>query len=87
MIGNINACNLAFLYDENGENIGMTNDTPNCLAWAMANYPQIRYAETYYPMFGNKRTDRERLTDRISTYKKRPDLPECKKFKIATLIY
>lgn len=68
-IGNFNPCLSARLYDKKGKLIGMTMGTPNCIAWAMAKYPQIFKAVTSCKGWADEVTFRDDVSDRISWHK------------------
>lgn len=72
-IPNINVANKARLYDKNGKELGYTLDTPNAIAYAMANHTQIAYSLASYSLFGTTKHTRKELQDRFTYTKNEHD--------------
>jgi hypothetical protein len=73
-IPNINVANKAILYNKNGKILGYTLDTPNAIAYAMANNTQIAYSLASYPLFGTTKHTRKELQDRFTYTKNEHDM-------------
>ena len=68
-IGTINGANVAYLLNGQGVRIGETLDTPNAIAYAMANHEEIYNSVSYYQLFGESRKYRFELEDRFPSCK------------------
>lgn len=72
-IGSVNPCNMMFLFDKNGKEIGTCMDTPNSFAVACVMNSRVAYGKAHYQFFGTtvrKRDEKDNL-DRVATYRNR----------------
>jgi len=53
----------AYLYDKDGNEIGVTTYTNEAIAYAMAHHPSIETAKTYDRMFGEVIVERKSFSD------------------------